>query len=99
MSKVINRHPAVYECDPGELLGGTAKYDILLHPGWHFSDLDNMPDTTVPGHPELRRCGMFDTVKEFFEAKPRQLIDDNGKPIGTTWDEIKSKPGYKEFEW
>ncbi|AXN57886.1 hypothetical protein [Acinetobacter phage ABPH49] len=81
MSKTIKRHPAVYECDPGESLGGEAKYDVLLKSGWHFSDLDEMPDDTPVGHPNLRREARFETVKEFFDAKPRRLKDKNGNPV------------------
>lgn len=97
MSKVIKNHPAVYECDPGELFGGDAKYDVLLHPGWHFADLDEMPDDTLVGHPNLRREARFDTVKEFLESKPSKLLDSNGVHVGTTHEEIKANVGYKRY--
>lgn len=95
MSKVIKRHPAVYECDPGSVFGADAKYDVLLQPGWHFAGLDNMPDVTLVGHPDLRREARFDSVKEFFEARPSKLLDSKGKPVGTTHEEIKANTGYK----
>lgn len=69
-SKYINNHPGVREADPGSVLGGERKYDVLLKDDWHFAGLDG--DAPYWNDYERRRTGFFDTVTEFKAARPTQ---------------------------